>query len=276
MNLIVGIDYTASNGPPHDPQSLHHCSPHELNQYQQALYETTSILESYDTDKHFPVFGFGGQVGGHVNHCFPLTFNPTQPAVVGVDGIARAYAESFSKVILSGPTLFAPLIEQACVLASQHTSQTQQKYFVLLILTDGAIMDMQQTIDTLVRASRLPMSVIIVGVGDADFSSMERLDADEMMLRASDGSVAARDIVQFVPFNKFKGTSTGRLAKETLCEIPKQLVSYMKNAGFTPNPCLEAVETLFSATIGSSVPIPPPAPTEAMENMGLHHHQSGV
>ena len=31
------------------------------------------------------------------------------------------------------------------------------------------------------EASELPISIIIVGVGDADFSDMERLDADDKL-----------------------------------------------------------------------------------------------
>jgi hypothetical protein len=38
-----------------------------------------------------------------------------------------------------------------------------------LILTDGIINDMQKTIDEIVRGSDLPLSIIIVGVGEADF-----------------------------------------------------------------------------------------------------------
>lgn len=41
------------------------------------------ILESYDADKQFPVFGFGGRthmlmggVPGPVSHCFPINGNP--------------------------------------------------------------------------------------------------------------------------------------------------------------------------------------------------------
>lgn len=34
-------------------------------------------------------------------------------------------------------------------------------------------MDMQQTIDAIVAASGLPLSIVIVGVGQADFSSMQ-------------------------------------------------------------------------------------------------------
>jgi hypothetical protein len=38
---------------------------------------------------------------------------------------------------------------------------------------------MQKTIDEIVRGSSLPLSIIIVGVGSADFSSMDILDADD-------------------------------------------------------------------------------------------------
>ena len=37
---------------------------------------------------------------------------------------------------------------------------------------------MDKTIDEIVRASDQPLSIIIVGVGDADFEQMEQLDGD--------------------------------------------------------------------------------------------------
>ena len=40
-------------------------------------------------------------------------------------------------------------------------------------------MDKQDTIDAIVAASGLPLSIIIIGVGDADFAAMEELDADK-------------------------------------------------------------------------------------------------
>ena len=75
-------------------------------------------------------------------------------------------------------------------------------YFVLLILTDGIITDMDKTMEAIVNASGLPFSIIIVGVGDADFSAMDALDSDDRALRAN-GKTACRDIVQFVPFRQF-------------------------------------------------------------------------
>jgi vacuolar-type H+-ATPase subunit F/Vma7 len=48
---------------------------------------------------------------------------------------------------------------------AEPVTQLNQKYFILLIITDGIINDMQSTIDQIVRSSGLPISVIIVGVG---------------------------------------------------------------------------------------------------------------
>lgn len=49
----------------------------------------------------------------------------------------------------------------------------------------------------LVQASKQPMSVIIIGIGNADFTEMNALDSDGALLQ-SFGQVATRDIVQFV------------------------------------------------------------------------------
>jgi hypothetical protein len=74
--------------------------------------------------------------------------------------------------------------------------QSQAKsYSILLILTDGEIHDMEQTKDLLVRASQLPLSVIIIGVGNEDFESMIELDSDGKLLMASNGQPALRDFV---------------------------------------------------------------------------------
>lgn len=66
---------------------------------------------------------------------------------------------------------------------AHHCSQSEQHYTILLILTDGVINDMPETINEIVKASVLPLSIIIVGVGTADFGNMDVLDADDEPLR---------------------------------------------------------------------------------------------
>lgn len=101
-----------------------------------------------------------------------------------------------------------------------EVSQYHQAYQILLIITDGIINDMDKTIDEVVRGSDLPLSIVIVGVGEADFESMDVLDADTNPLYSKRyKKYMSRDIVQFVPFREFKNDAY-KLAKETLQEIP--------------------------------------------------------
>ena len=78
----------------------------------------------------------------------------------------------------------------------------------------------------------LPCSIIIVGVGDADFTSMEELDGDGGTLRDSRGQPCPRDIVQFVALND--ALRRGDLAEQVLKEVPDQLCGYMEKAGYKP------------------------------------------
>jgi hypothetical protein len=61
---------------------------------------------------------------------------------------------------------------------------------------------MQAVKDIIVRSAGNPCSIIIVGVGNADFTMMEELDGDGEPLTDSKGNKVNRDIVQFVRFSE--------------------------------------------------------------------------
>lgn len=128
-------------------------------------------------------------------------------------------------------------------------SQYHQEYNILLIITDGIINDMKDTIDQIVRGSDLPLSVVIVGVGGADFSNMDVLDADETPLYSNKyRRHMGRDIVQFVPFNEFKHNPL-LLAKQTLEEIPGQLVDFFLKRNIQPKPAKEDQRAKIAAQL---------------------------
>ena len=62
----------------------------------------------------------------------------------------------------------------------QHS--TMETYYILMILSDGQINDMTHTSDALVEASHLPLSVIIIGIGSADFTNMTILGNRKLYL----------------------------------------------------------------------------------------------
>lgn len=55
---------------------------------------------------------------------------------------------------------------------AQSIQQCRDKYLILLIITDGEINDMESTIGLIVQASALPLSILIVGVGNDNFDNM--------------------------------------------------------------------------------------------------------
>jgi hypothetical protein len=94
---------------------------------------------------------------------------------------------------------------------------------------------MRETIDAIVEAGAVPISIIIVGVGSADFSAMDVLDADDKPLVSSRGKKMCRDIVQFVPFRKYERSHYTLLASEVLAEVPTQVVEWANMHGIRPN-----------------------------------------
>uniref|UniRef100_A0A8C0K3C7 Copine-2 n=1 Tax=Canis lupus dingo TaxID=286419 RepID=A0A8C0K3C7_CANLU len=229
LMFTVGIDFTASNGNPLDPSSLHYINPMGTNEYLSAIWAVGQIIQDYDSDKMFPALGFGAQLPPDWK-VSGVGFFP-----FGVDGIAQAYSACLPHIRFYGPTNFSPIVNHVARFAAQATQQqTATQYFILLIITDGVISDMEETRHAVVQASKLPMSIIIVGVGNADFAAMEFLDGDSRTLRSHTGEEAARDIVQFVPFREFRNAAKETLAKAVLAELPQQVVQYFKHKNLPP------------------------------------------
>ncbi|XP_033896311.1 copine-7-like [Acipenser ruthenus] len=237
IHFTVAIDFTASNGDPRNSCSLHYINPYQPNEYLKALVAVGEICQDYDSDKKFSALGFGARIPPNyeVSHDFAINFNPDDDECEEIQGVVEAYQSCLPKIQLYGPTNVAPIINKVAKLAAEEEkSKDASQYHILLILTDGVVTDMADTREAIVRASYQPMSIIIVGVGNADFTDMQILDGDDGVLRAPKGEPVLRDIVQFVPFREFKTASPAALAKCVLAEVPKQVVEYYSHKAFSP------------------------------------------
>ena len=241
INLTVGIDFTGSNGTYTDYRSLHYLNK-GMNDYEKAIRSCGDILAYYDNDQLFPVFGFGfkfkndsGINFGVYNYDnYNINCNINDPNIHLIDNVLQEYRKFITKITLWGPTNFAPMINDLNREVKKNLREGQQmSYNILMILTDGQINDMNQTIDALVEASFLPISVIIVGIGNGNFGNMDILDADDNPLYDRRRRKADRDLVQFVPFNDFKNDPP-KLAEQVLEEIPRQVVEYYQHKGIKP------------------------------------------
>ncbi|KAJ4729329.1 E3 ubiquitin-protein ligase RGLG2-like protein [Melia azedarach] len=227
-NLIVGIDFTKSNEwtgtRSFNRRSLHHIGA-GLNPYEQAISIIGKTLAAFDEDNLIPCFGFG-DASTHDQDVF--SFYPDERFCNGFEEVLTRYREIVPHLRLAGPTSFAPVIEMAMTIVEQSAGQ----YHVLLIIADGQVTrsvdtersrlspQEQKTVDAIVEASKLPLSIVLVGVGDGPWDMMKEFD-DNIPARAFDN-------FQFVNFTEIMAKNHEQSRKETefalaaLMEIPSQ------------------------------------------------------
>lgn len=211
-SLMFGIDFTASNV--HQGlrtfggRNLHHLDMLNPNPYQQVISILGETMEPFDDDGFIPAFGFGDVTTKDFG-VFPFL---SEGYCAGFQEVLSAYQGVAGRVRLSGPTNFAPLIYKAIDIVRQTRA-----YHILVIVADGQVTSEQATRDAIVEASRWPLSIVLVGVGDGPWAQMEEYD-DSLPTRKFDN-------FQFVDFYKVMSTArnpTAAFALSALMEIPDQ------------------------------------------------------
>ncbi|KAL7190308.1 hypothetical protein ACSBR2_022564 [Camellia fascicularis] len=227
-NLIVGIDFTKSNewtgARSFNRRSLHYIGS-GLNPYEQAISIIGKTLAAFDEDNLIPCYGFG-DASTHDQDVF--SFYPDDRFCNGFEEVLSQYREIVPHLRLAGPTSFGPIIEMAMTIVEKSGGQ----YHVLLIIADGQVTrsvdtehgqlspQEKKTVEAIVTASKLPLSIILVGVGDGPWDMMREFD-DNIPARAFDN-------FQFVNFTEIMSKNVAQPRKETefalaaLMEIPSQ------------------------------------------------------
>jgi len=252
LRLIVAIDFSRSNA---GPQDLHRLSPHErggkdaeaneLSDYAVAVSAVAEALEVYyGGEAQFPGYGFGAKIPPSCtvrSDCFSLTGDFFMPELSGAEAVVDAYRRAARIVRFHGPSNLREVVEISDMWArpfkdvhSPNDNGVDMRYFVLLILTDGDIADQTETVEAIVRASDLPLSIAVCGIGKSDFGFLAGLD-DEVraVQKISFPEIPERGMAHFARFNKYRHTPNA-LAGELLSAVPKSVVEYYGQKGLKP------------------------------------------
>ncbi|GLJ04744.1 hypothetical protein SUGI_0002480 [Cryptomeria japonica] len=272
-NLILGIDFTKSNEWT-GKHSFNRRSLHEIgnipNPYEQAISIIGRTLSPFDEDNMIPCFGFG-DASTHDHSVF--SFFPDFRPCHGFEEALTRYREIVPHLRLAGPTSFAPIIDIAMGIVEKSGGQ----YHVLVIIADGQVTrssdtqsgsfspQEQKTIDAIVAASKFPLSIVLVGVGDGPWEAMQQFD-DNIPSRVFDN-------FQFVNFTSimFKNMSTSEkeasFALAALMEIPFQYKA-TQELQLLGRPVGKAPEVF---------PLPPPLPVIQHDTaMQTYPHSTGI
>ena len=245
--------------------NYHFINNSELNYYQNAIKSCGDILCLYDSDEIYPVFGFGAVFNNNlklknnevcndndvssipnksinydifkqstsviVNHCFNINMK-RNPYIYGINNVLLEYRKCLNFLKHYGPTKLFPILSKSINEIKRNINYFKvnnnniiREYNILMILTDGEIDDMEDSIEAIIYMSSLPISIVIIGIGNKNFDFLHCLDADDCPLIDKKGNIMKRDIVQFVPYNEYADNSE-KLVEELLKEIPNQILDY--------------------------------------------------
>jgi E3 ubiquitin-protein ligase RGLG len=135
--------------------SLHDVSrPEVRNPYQQVINILCPVLAEFDDDGLIPLFGFGDQ---HSKDDSVFSFRKDGAPCEGMEGILAAYYHAIPRVVMSGPTCFAPAIRRAVDL---YKAAKKKELLICVILADGQVTQPKETDKAVVEANRFPISII--------------------------------------------------------------------------------------------------------------------
>lgn len=222
MDVILAYDFTSSNAQmgikSFGGKNLHHLfSKKDVrhNPYQTVTKILLSNLFPEQEEMKFQVLGFGDEDSLASLDKTSYLRKKSKP-VQGLYGVLKAYRSYSKKSRMAGPTSFAGPIELAAEQAAENSKHT-----LLVLISDGALSTgeaQKETLNALVAASRTPLSVLIIGVGDgterertgifpglAPFRSLKTVESDADDLWSGMSKQLAFDNVDFVNANEFLG-----------------------------------------------------------------------
>lgn len=118
-------------------------------------------------------YGFGARtVNGDGPACnlFSMTGDFQDPFVEGEEQLINSYGGTLKSVKLALPVNFRDIIKLVCDLAQIEFGTASdikyiKNYYILVILMAGVIDDFEDSLNQILRAAHLPVSVMVIKIG---------------------------------------------------------------------------------------------------------------
>ena len=180
------------------------------------------------------MYGFGAQVqdcySQKASSLFSLNGRFFQPYIEGgLEEAIEVYRRACERVKLFRPDNINESIKFFCDMAEQaEVSQSNQKYFVLVVIADGIECFLEESIRSLIRSSTLPLSVIIVGTN----TSLDKLDGHMNPGLAAD--MHYNPTWQTISLGRYANNES-LISEECLELVEDNILTYYRRNGIKPN-----------------------------------------
>lgn len=191
------------------------------NDYRDVLQ---GICNAYRSIASFFVgFGFGAKLvpkTGRTSSCFAMNGNFFDPVVSDYEQLYNSYSKTLQEVELSLPVNCESIYNMACDYAEyEKHNHEARNYFVLIVISPGVVDDLEASLEAVSRAAELPLSVLIVKVGNVQLEDVN--DPAEMLKKSEDlFEESERRYIDLVSYEDFKKEDTAAFEHELIKRIP--------------------------------------------------------
>jgi hypothetical protein len=172
---IIGIDFSLANLTFDENQYCNHTlKPGQPNDYVDCM---KSVQETFDAFSRCMLgYGFGARTVLHKDgptcNLFSLNGDFTNPFIYTQDDLISSYSNTLKNVKLALPVLYSSLLKMVCDLAEKEMLHEDianvKNYYILTILMAGMVDDFKDTLNQMLRAANLPISIIVLKVGTSN------------------------------------------------------------------------------------------------------------
>ena len=202
------------------------------------LKNISNLISNYTSNHLFYSYGFGGKIKKEDNFKNIFNINENSSPIKNYDEVMVSYNNIINKIIQDNQIYFSFLIRKV----SQEIYKIYEIKFynILFILTREIIdkSDIKDTVDAIIESSYLPLSIIIIGIGENNFNKMNKLFND-IPNNSSIGMKKMRDNVLFKSLNNDFDNDVEKMIEFILNDVKKQILYFYELIKFTPELLLQ-------------------------------------
>ncbi|CAB3405964.1 unnamed protein product [Caenorhabditis bovis] len=238
-------------------------------------------VEPFNASNSFLSYGFGAKIPPQSresnNFCLSLDVDPTTQ---GVNGVLNAFMKCYQRVLPLSTAKFSQIIyHMAKTAQTNYNKDASCSYFVLFIITRGAVDDLKETVQAAIYSSKVPISIVFIGVGVDGLDEVDRIGSAGKRLEYQ-GRKSERDNLQYVNATKTRlecdnySEMVSTFLYKTLQNITWQLPAFFMQNHVTPGRSVEGRRPSASLSRDSSNTDPLDSPPSE-EHLERHRTISG-
>ena len=229
LSCYISLDF--SNG--YNPYIIREIN----NSFETILKNISNIFLNYTLKHSIFLYGLGGKL--NIEKDFKEVFNINKNEIDGSINSINKVLDSFNncsrEIIPDNKIYLSPLINK--VNEEIYNSHEVKNYNILFILLKENIYnnDIENSIDSIIKSSYLPLTIIIIGVGNNNFEEMNNVFNSIPNCTSNNKIKKYRNNVLFIPLNIINEKNLDNFIESCLKKTVINMMKFYDLIECTPN-----------------------------------------